>query len=85
MDVGTHTTGALGKMLGIPRIAPLQDNFQATEKLGAGPGIDNFSLIHLHFNLQMPLDAGHRIHHDGAFKIRVHGCIGHRYSPFFAK
>jgi hypothetical protein len=64
MDVRSDPAGALHEMLGIPGIAPLQNNFDAPEHLSGAPGVDDFASGHLDFDLEVTLDAGYRINYN---------------------
>jgi hypothetical protein len=64
MDVGSDPAGALHEMLGVPRITPLKDDFDAAEHLPGAPGVDDFASGHLDFNPKVALDAGYRIDDD---------------------
>ncbi len=69
VSVGTHAAGPLGKMLGILRITPFEDDFQSSEKLGTGPCLGDSAVIHFDFDVQMALDSGDGIDHNGAAEI----------------
>jgi hypothetical protein len=64
MNVRSDPAGALHEMLGIPRIAPLQNDFNPTEHLPGAPGVNDFSSGHLDFDSQVALDAGYRINYN---------------------
>jgi len=66
VDVRAHAAGTLGEVLGVPGIAALQDEFQATEKLGRTPGVLDLAIFDFDHDPQMPFDPGDGIDHDGA-------------------
>jgi hypothetical protein len=61
MDVRSDPAGALHEMLGIARITPLENHFDAPEHLPGAPGIHHFPASHLDFNPQVALDSGYRV------------------------
>ena len=63
--VGADAASALGEVLGVARIAALQDDFKATVKCAAATGVLDFAAFNFNFNTQMPFDAGQRVHHNG--------------------
>ena len=69
--IGTDAAGALGKMLGVARVAAFENEFQATEQGAAAAGFLDLALFHFHFNTQMPLNTGQRIHHHRAGVIAL--------------
>jgi hypothetical protein len=64
MDVRSDPAGALHEMLGIPRITPLENDFNAAEHLPGAPGVNDFASGHLDLDAEVPLDAGYRIDDD---------------------
>jgi hypothetical protein len=64
MDVRSDPAGALHEMLGIPRIAPLKNHFDAPEHLPRAPGVGHFASGHLDFDAQVAFDSGYRINRD---------------------
>jgi len=71
MDVRSDPAGALNEMLGIPRIAPLQYNFNPAEHLPGAPGVNDFASGHLDFDSQVALDAGYWIDDDSLSHINL--------------
>ena len=63
--VCADAAGALGEVLGVARIAALQDDFKATVKCATATGVLDFAAFNFNFNTQMPFDAGQRVHHNG--------------------
>jgi len=61
MGVRSNPAGALHEMLGIPGVAPLQDQLDPAEHLAGAPGIDNFAAGHLDLDPEMPFYSGNRI------------------------
>ena len=64
MGVRSDATGSLYKMMGIPGIAPLQDDFDAAEHLPGTPCVDHLPSGHLDLDPKVALDAGNRIYRD---------------------
>src|SRR3989338_5720738 len=54
----------LRDMIGIPRIAPLEDDLKSAKEGPGGPGILDLPSVHLDLNRQMPLDACDRVNND---------------------
>ena len=55
---------ALGERPRVPRVATLQHEFHAPEAGAGAPGIGHPAVIDLHFDAQMPFDAGDRVDGD---------------------
>jgi hypothetical protein len=64
MNVRSDPAGALHEMLGIPRIAPLQNELDAPEHLPGAPGVDDLAAGHFDFNPHVAFDSGDRINRD---------------------
>jgi hypothetical protein len=64
MNVRSDPAGALHEMLGIPRIAPLQNEFDAPEHLPGAPGINDFPSGHFNLDPHVAFDSSDRINHD---------------------
>jgi hypothetical protein len=64
MDVRSDPAGALHEMLGIPRITPLQNKFNAAEHLPGAPGVNDFPTGHFDLDPHVAFDACDRINHD---------------------
>jgi hypothetical protein len=64
MNVRSDAAGALHEMLGIPRIAPLKDDFDAPEHLTGAPGVDDLATGYLDFDSKVALDSGYGINRD---------------------
>ena len=79
MGIGAHAAGAGGEELGVARVAALEDGFQSTEKGGAASGVLDAAVFHFHFDTQMALDSGQRVHHDGTGvgALRCGFCFAH--------
>ena len=71
VSIGADAAGALGKMLGIARVAAFKDGFNAAEEGGAAAGLFDHAAFDFHFNTQMAFDAGQRIHHNGTGVIAL--------------
>ena len=79
MGVGAHAAGALSEVLGVARIAPLEDEFQAPEQGGTTAGVLDPAVLHFHFDAEVAFDTGQGVHHDGT-GIRTLGssfCLAH--------
>ena len=63
MDVRSDPAGALHEMLCIPRVAPLQYDFNAAKHLPGAPGVNDFSASHFDLDPHVALDASYRINH----------------------
>ena len=64
MGVRSDPTRTLYKMMGIPGIASLQNQFNPTEHLPGAPGVNYFAPGHLDFYSKVPLYSGNRIYCD---------------------
>jgi hypothetical protein len=64
MDVGSDPAGALHEVLGIARVASLQDQFDPAEHLPGAPGVDDFASGHLDFDPHVAFDSGNRVNYD---------------------
>jgi hypothetical protein len=64
MDVRSDPAGALHEVLGIPRIAPLQNEFDAPEHLPGAPGVNDLAAGHFHLDPHVAFDSGYRVNND---------------------
>ena len=64
VNIGAHAAGALCKEVCVPRVSPLEHDFDSTEKGGTTPRIRYLSILHFHFYLEMTLNPGDRVYHD---------------------
>ena len=75
MGVGSDTAGALHKMVGIPWISALQNDFDTSKHLARAPGVDHLASGHLDLDTKVALNSGNWIY-------RYSLC--HVIPPFFA-
>jgi hypothetical protein len=83
MGVGSDSAGALHKMMGIPRIASLQDQLDPTEHLAGTPGVDNFAAGHFDLNSEVAFYSGDWIYRNSfshmiSSLFRSKGCCSHQ-------
>jgi hypothetical protein len=64
MNVRSDPAGALHEMLGIPRIAPLQYDFDAPEHLPGTPGVDDLAAGHFHLDPHVAFDSSDWVNND---------------------
>ena len=62
MGVGSDPARALHKMVGIPRVATLQDQLNTPEHLPRTPGVDNFAAGHFDLDPEVAFDSGDGIY-----------------------
>jgi hypothetical protein len=74
MGVGSDTTGALHEMVRIPRIAPLEDYFDAPEHLPRTPGILDLATLDLNFDPEVAFYSRNRIYDDSFCHIGSSRC-----------
>ncbi len=61
MGVGSDPAGALNKMMRVPGVPALKNNFDPAKHLPGTPGVDDLAALHFHLDARWPLYSGNRI------------------------
>ena len=67
MGCGAYATDPLHNLCGVTGMTSSQDGLKATVHAAGELCVDNFSVFHDNFDLEVSLDTGHRVDSNGGF------------------